>query len=271
MQQRIFVKQQSVRTMGAASVLRAVVVDDEPAAVEALRVLVEQVCGDLLRIEGAAHSAAQARLLLQQLRPDVLFLDVEMPGESGFQLLQSLPRRDFAVIFVTAYDRYAIQALRMSAMDYLLKPVDPDELREAVMRLWQQRQQQRERLEVLLSNLASQAEQRLVVPILKGYQIVALEDIIYLQSEGSYSRIYTTAERLLTTRPLAGWDELLTPSGFFRIHRAFLVNMKYVKQIRRDEEAGGGMVLLTTGDALPVSRRRFPSLLAFLTQGWQRP
>lgn len=267
MQQHIFVRQRSVGSRGAAAVLRAVVVDDEPAAVQALRTLIEQECGDRLRVEGVAHSAAEARALLTQLRPDVLFLDVEMPGENGFQLLESLPQRDFAVIFVTAYDRYAIQALRMSAMDYLLKPVNPSELREAVERLRQQRHLQKERFGVLLHNLKSQTEQLLTIPIPKGYRIVAVADILYLQSEGSYSRFVTKEGRLLTTYPLGHWEETLALCGFFRIHRAFLVNIRHVKQVRRDEETGGGAVFLSTDEVLPVSRRRLPELLELLKRG----
>ena len=266
MQRSIFVGQPSV-ARGAVAVLRAVLVDDEPAALEVLRELIEQGCADLVRVEGVARSAAEARQVVGQVRPDILFLDVEMPEENGFEFLQSLPQREFAVIFVTAYDRYAIQALRLSAVDYLLKPVDPQELRSALERVWHQRHRQQERLQVLLDNFQQQALRRLVIPIPNGYQIVAVQDIFYLQSAGSYSYVFTSAGRLLTTQPIAQWEEMLVPLGFFRIHRAFLVNMHHVRQVRREREADIGAVVLTTGETLPVSRRRLQHLLGMLKQG----
>jgi len=249
------------------AVLRAVIVDDEAAAVESLRLLLERYCGDIVRVEAWATSAAEARELLERLHPDLLFLDVEMPGENGFELLRSLPRRDFAVIFVTAFERYALQALRSSAVDYLLKPVDPVELRQAVEKAVQQRWTQAERLNVLLSNLGQRTLQRLVVPLREGYRIVALEEVLYCQSEGSYTRVVTPTQRLLTTRLLGEWEELLEPYGFVRIHRAFLVNLERVQLVRRGEPQGGGVVVLDTGHELPVARRRYSYLLERLQQG----
>lgn len=245
--------------------LRAIVVDDESAALETLCLLLGQHCGDLVHVEGCARSVAEARQLVQQVRPEVLFVDVEMPGESGFELVRSMPPQEMAVIFVTAHEHYAIQALRMSAVDYLLKPVNPAELRAAVERALRQRQWQRERLQVLLGNIEQPKLRRLVLPVPDGFEIVSAEEVLYCQSEGSYSRVVTVPKRIiLTTRLLGQWEELLGPVGFLRIHRAFLVNAQHIRKVRRDVEGEGAAVVLSTGEELPISRRRLALVLEWL-------
>ncbi|MCS6965943.1 MAG: response regulator [Candidatus Kapabacteria bacterium] len=254
------------RRRGAAPVLRAVLVDDEPIAVETLRLLVEQYCSDIVGVEGVAFSAREARQLVARVQPDIVFLDVEMPGESGFDFLRSMPQRRFAVIFVTAYDHYAIQALRMSAVDYLLKPVNAKELREAVERVWEQRHSQMERIGALFSNLGHLSPKRLVLPLLRGYRIVGVDEVLYCRSERSYTHVVTTTERLLTTRLLGEWEEMLAARGFVRVHRAFLVNVQHIRAIRGSEPEGGGVAVLTTGEELPIARRRFAQVLRLLQQ-----
>ncbi len=246
--------------------LRAIVVDDEPAAVETLCMLLQQYCGDSVQVVGTAFSAAEARRQIAVQRPDVVFLDVEMPGENGFELLRTLPYQDLAVIFVTAYEHYAIQALRMSAVDYLLKPVNPVELRAAVERAWRQRQSQSDRLKVLLENYGQAKRQRIALPIPEGYRIVDIEEVLYCQSHGSYSYVVTRTERILTTRLLGQWEEMLSSMDFFRIHRMFLVNTRHIHTIRRSEE-GASVVILSNGEQLPVSRRRFALLIEQIRQG----
>ncbi len=263
----MFVAARSVKLWGAAGVLRALIVDDEPIACETLRLLLEERCGDLLCVIGSAHSAAEARRLLPQLQPDIVFLDVEMPGEDGFTLLRSLPQRDFAVIFVTAYEHYAVQALRVSAVDYLLKPVNPEELRQAVERAWQQRLWNAERFATLLANLGQPKLQRLVLPVVGGYHVVHVDEVLYCQSRGSYSYVVTNKERFLAVRLLAEWEELLASAGFVRIHRAFLVNVRHIRSLRRVEPDGSGVLVLQTGEELPVSRRRFATVVATLQRG----
>ncbi|MEN3027265.1 MAG: LytTR family DNA-binding domain-containing protein [Chlorobiota bacterium] len=251
---------------GVASVLRAVLVDDEVGALEALRLLLEQHCQDVVQVVATAVSAEEARQILQQLRADVLFLDVEMPGEDGFALLRSLRRRDFAVIFVTAHQQYLLQALRISAADYLLKPVNPEELREAVLRV-QQSRLQAERLDVLLSNLSAGAPKRLVIPLVNRYRLVSLQEVLYCQAHGSYSWVVTDRERLLAVRLLAEWEEILEPSGFVRAHRSFLVNVQRVCELRQESEEQSGSIVLDTGEEIPVARRRFAYVLAALQRG----
>lgn len=248
--------------------LRAIVVDDEPAAIESLCLLLKWQGGELVRVEGSARSVAEALELVERLKPEVVFLDVEMPGESGFDFLRAVPQQDIAVIFVTAHEHYAIQALRMSAVDYLLKPVDPIELRAALERVWQQRRRwQRARWQALLSNLEQPKPQRLVLPVLDGFQIVPVEEVLYCQSEGSYSRVVTAADRILTTRLLGQWEELLEPMGFLRIHRAFLVNVQHIRKVRRDMHGECAAVILSSGEELPISRRRLALVLERLQHG----
>ncbi|MCS7176215.1 MAG: LytTR family DNA-binding domain-containing protein [Candidatus Kapabacteria bacterium] len=247
--------------------LRAVLVDDEVGALEALRLLLEQHCRDIVRVVATATSAEEARQVLRQLRADVLFLDVEMPGEDGFALLRSLPQRDFAVVFVTAHQQYLLQALRISAADYLLKPVNPEELREAVLRVQQSRLRAK-RLEVLLSNLSAGAPKRLVIPLVNDrYRVASLQEVLYCQAYGSYSWVVTDRERLLAVRLLAEWQEILEPAGFVRVHRSFLVNIQRIRELRQGSEEQGGSIMLDTGEEIPVARRRFAHVLAALQHG----
>jgi two-component system LytT family response regulator len=249
--------------------LRAVLVDDEEAARQELAQLLEHYCSAMVELAAAAASASEARMLIPQVRPDLVFLDVEMPGENGFALLRSLPRESYGeVVFVTAYDRYAVQALRVSAADYLLKPVQPEELLAAVERVYERRRQRirSPSVETLLDNLSGAAPRRIVVPSGSGYHVLLSSEIVYVESERNYARFATVhREKFLSVRPLGHWEEVLAPMGFFRVHRSYLVNFEHVREIRRQPD--GDFVIVSTQERLPVAQRRVEAFIRRLQSG----
>jgi len=249
--------------------LRAVLVDDEETARRELAQLLERHCSAMVELVATAASAAEARILIPQVRPELVFLDVEMPEENGFALLHSLPRESYGeVVFVTAYERYAVQALRVSAADYLLKPVQPDELLAAVSRIYERRRRRilSPSVETLLDNLSGAVPRRIVVPSGSGYHVLLSSEIVYIESERNYARFVTVRrERILSVRPLGHWEEVLAPMGFFRVHRSYLVNFEHVREIRQQPD--GDFVLVSTQERLPIARRRAEAFIRRLQSG----
>lgn len=245
--------------------LRALIVDDETLSRETLKSLLLRYCADTVEIVGMAASATEARWELDAYEPDVLFLDVEMPRENGFDLLRSLPERNFSVIFVTAYDHYALRAIKASATDYLLKPIDIDELKDAVgklaeMHLSRHRQDlgYSARLSAVLENTLNHRQRlnKLIIPSLNGFNIVAVDDILHCRAENNYTTLFLrSGEHLLACKPLKEYEEILTPSDFFRVHKSYLINLQYVRGFVRSD-VGGGRVMLDGGTTVEVSRRR---------------
>jgi two-component system LytT family response regulator len=255
--------------------LRALIVDDETLSRETLKSLLLKYCSDAIEIVGMAASATEARWEVDAYEPDVVFLDVEMPRENGFDLLRSLPERAFSVVFVTAYDHYALRAIKASASDYLLKPIDIDELKEAVDKLVQTHLSRHRqdlgysaRLSAVLEHTFNHRQRltRLIIPSLNGFDIVAIDDILHCKAENNYTAfVLRSGEHLLACKPLKEYEELLTPSDFFRVHKSYLVNLQYVRGFIRSE-VGGGRVMLDGGTTVEVSRRRREVLIQRLQE-----
>jgi two-component system LytT family response regulator len=238
--------------------MKAILVDDEPDGIRTLEKMLERHCPQV-SIATTCVNANTAKNQIDLLKPDIVFLDIQMPGKTGLDLLTELSPKDFEVIFVTAYNEYMLQALQYSAADYLLKPVDEDRLIEAVQRAEKRLQEgkKEEHTKALLHNLnkaGNPAEMRLCVPTLKGFTVLKLDEIIYCEAERSYTIFHLDGARTLTvSKPLSEYDEILHDTSFLRIHKSFLVNLLHVKEYQRGE---GGMVIMSDNAEIEVSRRK---------------
>lgn len=237
--------------------MKAIIVDDEPDGIRTLEKMLESHCPNV-DVAATCSNATIAKQQLEETKPDVVFLDIQMPGKSGLELLTELPNKDFEVIFVTAHNEYMLQALQYSAADYLLKPVDEDRLIEAVQRAEKRMQPGRkEWTETLMHNLTktgNPAEMRLCLPTLKGFIVVKLDDIIYCEAERSYTIFHLDGKRTVTvSKSLIEYDNLLQDTQFLRIHKSFLVNLHHVKEYQRGE---GGTVIMSDNAEIEVSRRK---------------
>ena len=237
--------------------MKAILVDDEPDGIRTLKKMLETYCPGV-EVAATCSNAITAKQELANIRPDVVFLDIQMPGKSGLDLLTEIPEKDFEVIFVTAHNEYMLQALQYSAADYLLKPVDEDRLIEAVQRVEKKMQVERkEWTETLMHNLSKTGnpnEMRLCLPTLKGFIVVKLDDIIYCEAERSYTIFHLDGKRTVTvSKSLIEYDNLLQDTQFIRIHKSFLINLHHVKEYQRGE---GGMVIMTDNAEIEVSRRK---------------
>ena len=208
---------------------------------------------------GEAHSIETGLNAIAQYEPELVFLDVRLSPGSGFDILKQLPEIEFEVIFVTAYDSYAMQAIRFSALDYLLKPVDPEELREAVDKITTQKVEGEEqvRYEVFKDNLNARNEQydRIVLPTLEGFVVQEVQEIIRCEADRNYTHFFLENKRKqVIPRTLKVYDEMLRELGFFRVHQSHLINLKRVKEYKRRKK--GGIAILQDGTEIPVSESR---------------
>jgi two-component system LytT family response regulator len=238
--------------------MRAILVDDEPDGIRTLKKMLELNCPEV-KIEATCSNAMTAKQMLEEIHPDVVFLDVRMPGKSGLDMLSELSTMNFEVIFVTAHNEYLLQALQFSAVDYLMKPVDEDRLVEAVQRVEKRLSQKKTAVqaETLLHNINKTGfplEMRLCLPTQKGFTIVKLEEIIYCEAQRSYTLFrFSNNKSTMVSKPLFDYDRLLSDTIFLRIHKSFLINLMHVKEYARGE---GGTVIMSNGMEIEVSRRK---------------
>lgn len=215
--------------------IKALIVDDEQPAREVLNQLIQDFCPNI-KIIGEAKDTFEAEELILELKPELLFLDVEMPGRNGLQFLKDLPSRDFRVIFTTAYSNYAIEAIRFSALDYLVKPISIPELIQAVHRCLAETDQGR--IENLVQN-EQQLAKKIALPHAEGVDFVELKEIVYAEADGSYCRLNkVNGQQLLLSRNLKYLEQQLADERFLRCHKSFLVNLEYVVRLDKDGNLG---------------------------------
>lgn len=245
--------------------IRTIIIDDEADGRDALMHAIQTYCREL-QIVRVCATAAEGLEAIQQLEPHLVFLDIQMPQMSGFEVLQQASPIDFKVIFVTAHDKYAIKAIKFSALDYLLKPLDVDDLLQAVKRYQLQSESPaRDQFQQLFSNLslASTQFEKLAVPSMDGVVFLPVQDIVYCQADGNYTRIHLReGEPLLASRTLKEFEQLLSEAGFCRVHHGSLINLKHIHKYVKGE---GGYLMLAGGHEVPVSRRRKEGLLRRLS------
>ncbi len=235
--------------------IRALIIDDEPSAIETLTYMIERYVPEISELQ-ATREPYKGVELLQTFNPHLLFLDVQMPGLNGFDVLKKVNRFSFEVIFTTAFNQYAIEAIRFSALDFLLKPIDADELKSAIQRFFEKRVSEEERqklFENLKFNLsAEQADFKIAITTTKGTFFYPIRNIIRLEGDGNYTRLFFDDDRpLLASRTLKDFEEILIQHGFIRVHRSHLVNKDFVDSVLFD-----GYIEMRDKTKIEISRRR---------------
>lgn len=238
--------------------IRAVIVEDEMHSRESLKNLLRDFCPDV-EVCGAAGSIEEAVPLIRSTQPGLLFLDIELQNATGFDLLRRLPDMDFEVVFTTAFEQYAIQAIKFSSLDYLLKPIDIDELQEAVAkaREKQGKHQNHAQLEILLANLEARrpsAQSRICLATADGLEFLEVEDILYCEANGSYTTFHLHAARkIVVSKNLKEYENLLEGHPFMRVHNSFLINLHQVQRYVRSE---GGYILMKNNAQISISPKK---------------
>src|SRR5690349_8587336 len=237
--------------------LKSIIVDDELKSRESLKKMLAAFCQDVEVLE-TCQNVAEVVKAIEELKPDIVFLDIQMQGETGFDLLSTLEDIDFEVIFTTAYSEYALKAIKFSAIDYLLKPIDIEDLQKAVAKVEKkQRLNITDRLKHLLQNLKggnNTENYKLALPTAEGLTFIKTNDILYCKASGNYTEIFMEGgKKHLVSRPLKEYDDMLSEHTFFRIHHSFLINLNGVKSYIRGE---GGQVVMSDNATLDVSRRK---------------
>ena len=243
--------------------ITAIIIDDEPKSVFTLNNFLKEHCPSI-KLVGEAHNAKSGRALIESLNPQLVFLDIEMPLGSGFDLLQSLPSIKFEIIFITAYNQYAINAFRFSAIDYLLKPLRISELVEAVEKAEKRIKEKiaTNSYELLLHNMGQQyAIKQKIAFTERGQQfLVSIDEIMYLLADGNYTHVHTGEKVFLTTKNLKDFEETLPPNLFCRIHHGHMVNIKFITKAQKGR---GGTVTMKDGKVLEIAVRRKDDFLKF--------
>lgn len=235
--------------------IKAILIDDEIDGLEDLQGSIEKYCPDVY-ICGTYQTPADGVAAVRNIKPNLVFLDIQMPRMSGFEILEQLSPVDFQVIFVSAYDKYAIKAIRFSALDYLLKPIDIDDLIKAVERVKERLKPVPYSVQSVLQNSRNPLGRldRIAVPSTEGIDFFDINDIIFLKADDCYTQMHLVNQSVkLISKVLKDFEELLSDSGFCRVHNSYLINLKHVRRYIRGE---GGYVILTGNHHIDVSRRR---------------
>jgi two-component system LytT family response regulator len=233
--------------------VQAVIADDEISNIENLTIMLNKYCPKIV-VAGTATSVDQALLVIREVNPSILFLDIQMPDKGGFDLLKSITSPEFEVIFVTAYEQYAIQAIKFSAIDYLLKPININELVNAVNRALVnvEKKNKNERLENLVLSISNKNQFRIASPGNKETIFINPETILFCKADNNYTIFYLqNKEKHVSSKPIFEYEELLSTHGFIRCHQTYLVNSVFIRSwIRVD----GDRLLMDGGHEIPVSR-----------------
>lgn len=244
--------------------IKAILVDDEYNSLQNLQQKITEFCPDI-SIVALAEKPEDAILQIRLQKPDVIFLDIEMPRMNGLRMMNELPDFNGEIIFTTAYNHYAVDAIRISAFDYLVKPVSIADLQNAVTRLVKYRQSEtKERLEVLRQSMSESKSQedKIAVPTSEGFEFIQIKNIVHIESSSNYSKIFfADGKNLLVTKLLKDFEDLLLPYKFYRVHNSHLINLAFIKKYIRGE---GGQVVLQNGDVVDVARRKKEEFLKLI-------
>ena len=237
--------------------LRAVIVEDEKHSRETLKNLLEEFCVDI-EVIGLAGSVTEAVEMIKSKQPDVIFLDIELQTGTGFDVLEQVSHLNFEVIFTTAFEQYAIKAVKFSSLDYLLKPIDIEELQRDVNKAQVKKNQMvyKKQLETLMLNLKQKKPQlnKICLSTSDGFEFIEVNHILYCKAEGSYTAfILKNSEKLLVSKHLKEYENLLLEQDFMRVHNSFLINLKEVKKYVKSD---GGYIVMNNGDIANISRTK---------------
>jgi two-component system LytT family response regulator len=237
--------------------IRCVLIDDESNSLEMMEWLLKTYCPQV-QIAAMCNAASKGIEAINLYKPDVVFLDIEMPHMNGFDMLEQFDKLSFDVVFCTAYDQFAIKAFKYSALNYLLKPVDPEDLKETIRRIEEKNQApSKEQIELLFQNIRQTAKtpaQRIALTTGDGMIFVPTSDILYCQAESNYTSVVLTGgKKVLVSKVLKEIDETLSGSDFFRIHNSYLINLNHIKKYVRGE---GGYIIMDDGANISISRNK---------------
>lgn len=225
--------------------LRAIIVDDELHGRENLKNLLEGYCPEI-EVIATAESAVQAKVLVLEKDPDVVFLDINMPVLNGFDFLESLEQQNFLLVFVTAYEQYGIKAVKAHPVDYLLKPINIKELRQTVKQLVSRSKE--------ITKTQRGKSSKIMVPVAHGFKIMDCDHIIRFMADDCYTKIFTNDGKVITvSKTLKEFESIISAENFYRIHKSHLINLHYVKEFSKLD---GGIVIMKDGSKLDLSRRK---------------
>jgi len=241
--------------------IKTIIIDDEPSALNVLVTLLKKKCKEDVEIIGTSTNPYEGKMLIEEHKPDLVFLDIEMPGMTGVDLVRSFPKPEFRVVFVTAYDDYAVQAFELSAVNYLLKPVGPESVVKTIEKIKEDiRKNQNNiaepifQLEKLLKNHSRDSENKIGIAMADKIVFVSIADIIYCEANSAYTYVcLKDGRKLVASKPLGDFESLLSTHRFFRIHHSYLINLNRIKEFQRHD---GGYVTMENNKQLEVSRRK---------------
>ena len=244
--------------------IKAIAIDDEVHCLETLSILLKESCPQVQLLE-QCRSAKKGLEAIEKNKPDLVFLDIEMPAMNGFELLEQFTEIPFAIIFTTSYDQYAIKAIHFSALDYLLKPIDPNELKLAVKKVEEQRHlPMAEQFQMLLKQINGKNSgfNKIAVPTAEGFELIPADQVLYLEANDNYTHLFLkNKNKIIACRTLKEMEEQIHDFTFFiRIHNSYMVNLNEVAKYVRGE---GGYLVMSDGSSVNVSRSRKDALLKF--------
>lgn len=241
---------------------KAIIIEDEHKLREALFLMLQLVAADKVNVIAVAESVPASVELIDKLQPNLVFMDIQLKDGNGFEVLEHCSFKNFHIIFTTAYHDYAIRAFKANAIDYLLKPIDPSELKIAIEKIsvLEQKFLNTTQLSALQSSMGKPSTTRISLPTQEGLHLVALSDIVYCQTSGSYTTFHLIDGREITvSKPLKNYEDLLTLPDFFRIHQSYMVNLNFVDTYLKE-----GMVILKDKTELPVAQRKKDEFLKLI-------
>ena len=242
--------------------LRAVIIEDEQKARRILSTLLKENCPDIEVCEQAEDLPNGVKAIVKH-QPDVVFLDIELPGFSGFEIKDFIEEINFEIIFTTAYSEYALKAFELSALDYLLKPIQIEQLIKSVEKLKKRRgAQMLERLNALKENLIESSPKRIALPTAEGFLFVEENEIIYLEADNSYTTIFfTNGSKLIVSRNLGEFVELISSPHFYKPHRSYFINLNHIREYKKQD---GGHLIMDNGDTVYIARDKKNEMLEII-------
>lgn len=251
--------------------IRTIIIDDEPSAVNVLALLLKKKCRDDVEIVATTNSPFEGKILIEQHKPDLVFLDIEMPGMTGVDLVRSFNNPDFRVVFVTAYDDYAVEAFRLSAVNYLLKPVGPENVISTIEKIKVDIAKNEnniaaplQQLQKLLNQHSTDNISKIGIAMADKIIFLPVGEILYCEAQGGYTNIYLQdGNKILSSKSLGDFENQLGSQHFFRIHHSSLINMNRIKEFQRYD---GGYVVMENGKNLEVSQRKRKDFLEVINK-----
>jgi two-component system, LytTR family, response regulator len=244
--------------------MKAILIDDELSSLQNLQQKLTEFC-PAIEVIATSQKPEEAIFLIRHHKPDVIFLDIEMPKMSGFRMLEELGSYDFEIIFTTAYNHYAVDAIRIAAFDYLMKPIAIEDLQQSVERLHKTKASQtKEKIDILKSSLSDKKSQedKIAISTSEGLEFFTIKNILHIESNSNYSKIFFKENKtIIVTKLLKDFEELLLPYHFYRIHNSHVINLSYIQKYIR---ANGGQVMMQDGTVIDVARRKKEEFLKII-------